>query len=183
MIPQHCPFDYCLSGELNFSLADPDAQCNRNRSGILCGKCKPGYSLTLGTNECKHCTNIYLLLLVPFTLAGVLLIVFLSLTDMTVTAGTINGLLFFANIVRENQATFFPAQTTETFLSVFIAWLNLDLVMQRCSRKRQLWCPGSNRRGSEPVAGGRKGEWQAVIDVVAGQWSCSHLRSPKDAVR
>ena len=129
MIHQHCPFDYCLSGEFNFSLEDPDAQCNHNRSSILCGKCKSGYSLTLGTNECRHCTNLYLLLLVPFALAGVLLIVFLSLTDITVTAGAINGLLFFANIiiVRENQATFFPAQTTETFLSVFIAWLNLDL--------------------------------------------------------
>ena len=122
LIHQHCPFDYCLSGEFNFSLADPDAQCNHNRSGILCGKCKPGYSLTLGTNQCNQCTNIYLLLLIPFALAGVLLIVFLSLTDMTVTAGTINGLLFFANVVRENQATFFPAQTAEAFLSVFIAW-------------------------------------------------------------
>ena len=132
LIHQHCPFDYCLSGDFNFSLEDPDAQCNRNRSGILCGKCKPGYSLTLGTNKCKQCTNIYLLLLVPFALAGVLLIVFLSLTDMTVTAGTINGLLFFANIVRENQATFFPAQTAETFLSVFIAWLNLDLGISSC---------------------------------------------------
>ena len=132
LIHQHCPFDYCVSGEFNFSLADPDAQCNNNRSGILCGKCKSGYSLTLGTNDCKQCSNLYLLLLVPFALAGVLLIVFLSLTDMTVTAGTINGLLFFANIVRENQATFFPAQTAETFLSVFIAWLNLDLGISSC---------------------------------------------------
>ena len=132
LIHQHCPFDYCLSGDFNFSLEDPDAQCNHNCSGILCGKCKPGYSLTLGTNECRHCTNLYLLLLVPFALAGVILIVFLSLTDMTVTAGTINGLLFFANIVRENQATFFPAQTSETFFSVFIAWLNLDLAISSC---------------------------------------------------
>ena len=132
LIHQQCPFDYCLSGDFNFSLEDPDTQCNHNRSGILCGECKPGYSLTLGTNECKQCTNIYLLLLVPFALAGVLLIAFLSLTDMTVTAGTINGLLFFANLVRENQATFFPAQTAETFLSVFIAWLNLDLGISSC---------------------------------------------------
>ena len=132
MIHQHCPFDYCLSGDSNFSLEDPDAQCNHNRSGILCGKCKPGYSLTLGTNECKQCTNLYLLVLVPFGLAGILLIVFLSLTDMTVTAGTINGLLFFANIVRENQATFFPTQAAKGFLSVFIAWLNLDLGISSC---------------------------------------------------
>ena len=132
MINQHCPFDYCISGEFNFSLEDPDAQCNNNRSGILCGKCKPGYSLTLGTNECKQCTNIYLLLLVPFALAGVFLIIYLSLTDMTVTAGTVNGLLFFANIVRENQATFFPPERAINFLSIFIAWLNLDFGISSC---------------------------------------------------
>ena len=132
LIHKHCPFDYCLSGDFNFSLEYPDAQCNHNRSGILCGKCKPGYSLTLGTNECKECTNIYLLLLAPFGLAGILLIVFISLTDMTVTAGTVNGLLFFANIVRENQATFFPPQATKGFLSVFIAWLNLDFGISTC---------------------------------------------------
>ena len=132
LIHKHCPFDYCLSGNFSFPLEEPDAQCNHNRSGILCGKCKPGYSLTLGTNECKQCTNIYLLLLVPFGLAGILLIVFLSLTDMTVTAGTINGLLFFANIVRENQATFFPPRAAKGFLSVFIAWLNLDLGISIC---------------------------------------------------
>ena len=133
LIHPHCPFDYCLSGDFDFSLADPDAQCNHNRSGILCGKCKPGYSLTLGTNECKQCTNIYLLLLIPFGLAGVFLVVFLSLTDMTVTAGTINGLLFFANTVRENHTTFFPGpQAAETFLTFFIAWLNLDLGISSC---------------------------------------------------
>ena len=132
LIHPHCLFDYCLSGDFDFSLADPDAQCNHNRSGILCGKCKPGYSLTLGTNECKQCTNIYLLLLIPFGLAGVFLVVFLSLTDMTVTAGTINGLLFFANIVRENHTTFFPSQAAETLLTVFIAWLNLDLGISSC---------------------------------------------------
>ena len=132
LIHKHCPFDYCLSGNFSFPLEDPDAQCNHNRSGILCGKCNPDYSLTLGTNECKQCTNIYLLLLIPFGLAGILLIVFLSFTDMTVTAGTNNGLLFFANTVRENQAAFFPPRAARGFLSVFIAWLNLDLGISTC---------------------------------------------------
>ena len=103
------------------------------RSGILCGQCK-NYSLTLGSMECRQCTNIYLLLLVPFALAGILLIVFLSLTDldMTVAAGTINGLLFYANIVWENKATFFPPETSGGFLAVFIAWLNLDFGISTC---------------------------------------------------
>ena len=129
---RHCPFDYCKPGEVAYSLDSPDAQCSGHRSGILCGRCKPGYSLTLGKSECRRCTNLYLLLLIPFALAGVLLIVFLSLTDMTVTAGTINGLLFFANIVRENHATFFPPQAAGSFLSVFIAWLNLDVGITTC---------------------------------------------------
>ena len=132
LIHKHCPFDYCLSGNFSFPLEDPDAQCYHNRSGILCGKCKPGYSFTLGTNECKQCTNIYLLLLLSFGLTGILLIVFLSLTDMTVTAGTINGLLFFANIVRENQAIFFPPRAAKSFLSLFIVWLNLDFGISTC---------------------------------------------------
>ena len=129
---QHCPFDYCKPCDVAFSLDSPDAQCSGHHSGILCGRCKPGYSLTLGKSECRQCTNLYLLLLIPFALAGVLFIVFLSLTDMTVTAGTINGLLFFANIVRENHATFFPPQAAGSFLSVFIAWLNLDVGITTC---------------------------------------------------
>ena len=132
MIHRHCPFDYCKPGEVDFSLDSPDTQCSDHRSGILCGECKPGYSLTLGKSECRQCTNLYLLLLIPFAFAGVLLIVFLSLTDMTVAAGTINGLLFFANIVQENHATFLPPQAASTFLSVFIAWLNLDFGITSC---------------------------------------------------
>ena len=129
---RHCPFDYCKPGTVAYSLDSPDAQCSGRHSGILCGECKPDYSLTLGKSECRQCTNLYLLLLIPFALAGVLLIVFLSLTDMAVTAGTINGLLFFANIVRENHATFFPPQAADSFLSVFIAWLNLDVGITTC---------------------------------------------------
>ena len=129
LIHRDCPYDYCASSDSNFSIEDPDAQCDNNHSGIICGGCKPGYSMTLGTNECKQCSNIYLFLSIPLGLAGILLVIFLSLTDITVTAGTINGLLFFANIVGENQATFF---VKPGFLSVFIAWLNLDFGISTC---------------------------------------------------
>ena len=46
-----------------------------------------------------------------------------------ISTGTINGLIFYANIVRANNAIFFPGQNSKlsTFLSWFIAWLNLDL--------------------------------------------------------
>ena len=128
----HCPFDFCYSSdEFEFNMEKPDSQCRHNRSGILCGQCN-NHSLTLGSMECRKCSNTYLLLLVPFASAGILLILFLSLTDMTVAAGTINGLLFYANIVWENKATFFPPERSGGFLVVFVAWLNLDLGISTC---------------------------------------------------
>ena len=128
----HCPFDFCYSSdEFEFDMEKSDSQCRQRRSGILCGQCN-NHSLTLGSMECMQCTNIYLLLLIPFALAGILLVLFLSLTDMTVAAGTINGLLFYANIVWENKATFFPPEASKGFLAVFMAWLNLDLGISTC---------------------------------------------------
>ena len=129
---EYCPFDYCRPGIFDFSLNDTDSQCSHHRSGILCGACKTGFSLILGGTECRQCTNIYLLLLIPFALAGLGLIVFLSLTDMTVASGTINGLLFYANILMDNSSALFPPKAAESFLSVFIAWLNLDLGISSC---------------------------------------------------
>ena len=52
--------------------------------------------------------------------------------NLTVSVGTINGLIFYANIIRANQAIFFPHDASKSFLSVFIAWLNLDLGIETC---------------------------------------------------
>ena len=46
----HCPFDYCVSKTVNFSLNNTDIQCEYNRSSLLCGACKEGNSLVLGTS-------------------------------------------------------------------------------------------------------------------------------------
>ena len=51
--------------------------------------------------------------------------------NLTVSQGTINGLVFYANIVRGNQAVFFlPGDTN--ILTAFIAWLNLNLGIGTC---------------------------------------------------
>ena len=55
-----CPFDYCVSHTVVFPLNNTDMQCAYNRSDLLCGRCKKGYSLVLGTSQCKKCTNKYL---------------------------------------------------------------------------------------------------------------------------
>ena len=127
----YCPLSYCTSESKYINLNNPDKQCNYNRSGLLCGKCNEGLSLVLGSSQCKQCSNNYLALLVPFALAGVLLVILLLLLHLTVAAGTLHGLIFYANIVEANHHIFFP-HTSNNPASIFIAWLNLDLGIQTC---------------------------------------------------
>ena len=127
----HCPFDYCISASINVTLNDTDKQCENNRSGLLCGKCKSGFSLVLGSSKCLQCSNVNIILLIPFALAGIALVLLLLIFKLTVAAGTINGLIFYANIVAVNRSIFFPPKETN-ILTVFIAWLNLDLGIETC---------------------------------------------------
>ena len=142
----NCPFDYCTKDNVNFTLVESndvsltdthtaignsiDAQCNYNRSGLLCGKCQKDISLVFGSSKCRKCSNSYLSLLIAFALAGIVL-VFLLVLKLTVAVGTINGLIFYANIVSVNRAQLFPSGETD-ILTVFIAWVNLDLGIETC---------------------------------------------------
>ena len=125
----HCPFDYCTSKEMDMAVDDSDEQCSSNRTGLLCGKCTQTFSLALGTNRCLQCSDNYLWLIVAFALAGVALVILLLVLRLTVAVGTINGLVFYANIFAMNSATFSPHSNV---LTVFIAWLNLDLGIETC---------------------------------------------------
>ena len=129
-----CPFDYCNTAQVSFSLTDPDPQCALNRSGILCGKCQDGLSLALGSNNCIECPQFsYLALIIPFASAGFGLVALLMVLNLTVSIGTINGLIFYASIVKISESTgiFFPNGPIPV-LSQFIAWLNLDLGIETC---------------------------------------------------
>ena len=129
-----CPFDYCNTAQVSFSLTDPDPQCALNRTGILCGRCRDGLSLALGSNNCIQCPQFsYLALIIPFAAAGFGLVALLMILNLTVSIGTINGLIFYANIVKISESTgiFFPNGSIPV-LSQFIAWLNLDLGIETC---------------------------------------------------
>ena len=88
-----CPLSYCNDKAVHISLSQPDLQCNYNRSGILCGQCQPGLSLALGSNKCLECSNTYLGLLVPFALAGIVLVFFIKVLDLTIAQGFVNGFM------------------------------------------------------------------------------------------
>ena len=136
LVYDHCPYDFCttLPNPLPLSLYHPDNQCNYNRSGMLCGSCKANFSLSLGSSVCQQCSKPWMaaVITISIALAGLLLVVFLMFLNFTVSMGTINGLIFFANIVQANKIFFFPNDAAKSFLSVFIAWLNLDLGIETC---------------------------------------------------
>ena len=126
-----CPPDYCKISTLEISTDDLDIQCAVNRTGVLCGQCTTNYSLLLGTSDCGQCSNKYLALLLPFAVAGIALVMYLSFFKLTVATGMINSLILYANFVQVNRRLFFPTDSVN-ILTVFIAWLNLDLGFQTC---------------------------------------------------
>ena len=132
MIFDRCPFDYCNIEE--FYASNPDGQCDQNRSGILCGDCIGGYSLSLGSNQCLNCANktwnVYTIVL-GSALAGIGLVALLITLNLTVSVGTINGLLFFVNVVKTYESVLF-AKNEHKLLEYVFAWLNFDLGMTTC---------------------------------------------------
>ena len=139
MMHEHCPFDFCKPMKIKLTLDHPDKQCAFNRSGVLCGKCKSGFSLALGTSRCLRCSHRFIALTLFFALAGLLLVALLIACNLTVSTGTINGLILYANIIRMNTPVLLPQGNTNPFVSVlqniltvFIAWLNLDFGIETC---------------------------------------------------
>ena len=127
-----CPYDYCLDKPVNLSINFPvntDNQCAFNRSGVMCGECQEGLSLVFGSSRCVQCSNYYLALLIPFALAGIVLVAFILIPNITVAIGTIHGATLYANIVGANNSVFLASKTA---LSIFVSWLNLDLGIETC---------------------------------------------------
>ena len=137
---KHCPHNYCktFNGTEKINLRNNSTyQCELDRTGRLCGECKEGYSLAIGSSRCIHCTNNNnLALLIFFAAAGFLLVIFIGLLNLTVSTGTINGLIFYANIIWTYKDIFFTSEGASSavliFLKTFIAWVNLDFGIETC---------------------------------------------------
>ena len=133
-ISLHCPFHYCLPHSSHINLSAPNSQCQFNRSGLLCGHCQQGLSTVFSSPHCQHCSNIYLLLIIPIVIAGLVLVLLLFVLNLTVTDGTINGFILYVNVISINIPVFFTEliinHSTPTY--TFISLSNLDLGIQTC---------------------------------------------------
>ena len=141
LVHPYCPLDYCHppSSNVKINLNQPngaDSQCTNNRSGLLCSTCQTGFSLSLGSSRCIQCstTNWPVKLAIIITSAiigGLLLVTFLLTFNLTVAVGTLNGIIFYANIVFANRSILLPS-STPIFITIFISWLNLEIGFDTC---------------------------------------------------
>ena len=76
--------------------------------------------------------DIHILITLIIILAGIVLVVLLYLLNLTVTTGTINGIIFYANIISINDSVFLMNNNVFNLLRVFISFANLDLGIETC---------------------------------------------------
>ena len=106
-----CPYRYCYEDHISSQLLPRDAAAldkfvcgNRNRTGLLCGKCIEGYSVALNspTFTCHKCKNpclgiLYLLLshIIPVSILFYIIMAY----NIRMTTGPIGAFLFFSQII------------------------------------------------------------------------------------
>ena len=129
-VSSHCPFDYCIPHASYVNLSSPDTQCQFKRSGMLCGHCKVDLSTVFGNSQCKQCSNIYLLIVIPIVIAGLVLVIALFVFNITINNSIINTFIFYVNIISINYSMFFPK--CNSVECVLISLANLDLGIETC---------------------------------------------------
>ena len=127
-----CPLQKCKSEITTFSFNSTNSQCKTGFAGIICGSCAGNFSATFGGMTCKTCVDAYsALAVVIFVIAGPLLILAMLYGDLTIQKGTLNAIIFYANVVYTYRSIFFGPNHISV-VTVIIAWLNLDLGVELC---------------------------------------------------
>ena len=88
--------------------------------------------MVFGSSRCMKCTNVHILITIIVIVAGMVLVILLYLLNLTVTNGTINGIIFYANIISINDSVFLVNDNVFKPLRVFISFINLDLGIETC---------------------------------------------------
>ena len=165
-VTDNCPIGYCGTiSSYNWIQSLPEGKfalkstndptrykplCLPYREGILCGQCKNGLSVVFGSRKCMECSsNWWLLTIILYVVAGPLLIYLLYALRLTLTTGTLNGIIFYAQAANcglfEYINHFESKQYTETrFADVLLSILNLNLGFPLCfyNGMTELWKAG-----------------------------------------
>ena len=147
LVTAQCPLGYCkYEDSYNglFTLAKnctslEDALCSpQNRGGVLCGECKVNLSVLYHSTrfkcaECEHKDLGWLFYILSELLPLTIVFIFVITFDVSLTSGSANALIFFAQVLDFFQTTAFNSYTlppivdylTEAYWFIF-GFFNLD---------------------------------------------------------
>ncbi len=156
-----CPFDFCNTNlDMKYLKYDTehdkflfsngnnvDDLCRMHREDTLCGKCKTNYSVVFGSGECMQCSNWWLFSILFYAVIGPMLIFVLYTLNLTITAGTMNGIIFYgqaANVGILPFLSYFPSSKFSKFIYFFLSLLNVNLGFSMCfyNGMNELWKTG-----------------------------------------
>ena len=127
--------------------------CLHHREGPLCGSCgmlKEGQKLSVvfGSTACKECSNWWLWTIVLYAVVGPLLIYLLYALRLTLTTGTLNGIIFYAQMANCGIIDLLSLKLYQDayskFCVIFLSTLNLKLGFPLCfyNGMTELWKAG-----------------------------------------
>ena len=127
-----CHINYCYPTAV-YNATNYDSLCQYGRVGIMCGQCPPNTSTVFGSDQCLKCSNIWLLSIVVYAVLGLLLVLLLFRIKLTVSAGTLGGPIFFANMAQINIHTLTVSGSMfASFVDVAVSWMNLNVGFPVC---------------------------------------------------
>ena len=127
--------------------------CQDNRTGLLCGECDEGLSVVFGSTDCIKCSNWWLATIAVYIVVGPLLVFLMYHFQLTLTGGTLNGIIFYAQMANVGLLQMLKlyskrknpfANSFASFLSIFLSLLNFDLGFPLCfyNGMNELWKAG-----------------------------------------
>ena len=132
-----CPFGRCR-GETRINLNTESgitSQCLPGYKGKLCSTCSENYSLSLGGKRCVRCPTIwplsFIAIVIGALLAGLGVVISIMAINFTVAVGTINGFIFYANMIDVFDMFYLPFYKP-SYPDILIEWLNLDPGIDVC---------------------------------------------------
>ena len=138
-VTKHCNYHCHISARgtsVEVPVNDIDSQCSPGHTGIMCGACKPGYSRIFGEPfEChKGCKNSFIpLTLFIFLISGIFVVFIIMGLNLTVTEGTLNGLLVYTMVIQTHYS-YFPdnPSTFGRICWVLLSMINLTFGLKTC---------------------------------------------------
>ena len=129
--------------------------CINDREGALCGKCKDGFSVVFGSEKCIRCSNKWIWTALVQVALGSIAVYFLFVLRLTLTTGTLNGIIFYAQAANGGLFDLLSLHSDVDIIStateklvqavyVFLSILNLNLGLHVCfyDGMTELWKVG-----------------------------------------